>query len=150
MFNYLDGIYIMKLQIPKDKQLILFDGICNLCNSSVLYVIKRDKNDKFLFAPLQSDIGSEVIREFNIDTSKTDSILLYKPETNTLKDKSSAAIHIAKHLGFPSNLLAVFFIIPTFIRNWVYDYVAKNRYKWYGKKDACMIPTPELKAKFIE
>ena len=140
----------MKLQIPKDKQLILFDGVCNLCNSSVLYVINRDKNAKFLFAPLQSDIGSEVIREFNIDTSKTDSILLYKPETNTLKDKSSAAIHIAKYLGFPSNLMIVFLIVPTFVRNWVYDYIAKNRYKWYGKKDACMIPTPELKAKFIE
>jgi len=139
----------VKNYISKDKQLILFDGVCNLCNSSVLYVIKRDKKNKFIFAPLQSDIGKEVIREFNIDSNKTDSILLYKPETNALKHKSSAAIHIAKYLGFPSNLMIVFFIVPTFIRNWVYDYVAKNRYKWYGKKDACMIPTPELQSKFI-
>ncbi|MBC3846396.1 DUF393 domain-containing protein [Winogradskyella echinorum] len=135
--------------IPKNKQVILFDGVCNLCNSSVLYVIKRDKKDIFLFAPLQSKTGIELINKFNIDTTKTDSILLYNPKSNSLKQKSSAAIHIAKYLGFPSNLLTVFFIIPTFIRNWVYDYVAKNRYKWYGKKDACMIPTPELQSKFI-
>lgn len=139
----------MIAQIPKNKQLILFDGVCNLCNSSVLYVIKRDKKDKFLFAPLQSEIGEALIKEFKIDTDKTDSILLYNPESNFIKHKSSAALHIAKHLGFPSHLMVIFFIIPTFIRNLVYDYVAKNRYKWYGKKDACMIPTPELKAKFI-
>lgn len=136
-------------KLPKEKQLILFDGVCNLCNSSVLYVIKRDKKDIFLFAPLQSETGIELINKFSIDTTKTDSILLYNPKSNSLKQKSSAAIHIAKYLGFPSNLLTVFFIIPTFIRNWVYDYVAKNRYKWYGKKDACMIPTPELQSKFI-
>ncbi|BAO77287.1 hypothetical protein WPG_3057 [Winogradskyella sp. PG-2] len=79
-----------------------------------------------------------------------DSILLYNPKSDHLKHKSSAALHIAKHLGFPSNLMVVFFVVPTFIRNLVYNYVAKNRYKWYGKKDACMIPTPELKSKFIE
>jgi predicted DCC family thiol-disulfide oxidoreductase YuxK len=135
--------------IPKDKQLILFDGVCNLCNSSVLYVIRRDKKNKFLFAPLQSEIGEQLINKFNIDTKKTDSILLYNPITNSLKHKSSAAIHVAKHLELPSNLLVVFFIVPTFIRNWVYNYVAKNRYKWYGKRDSCMIPTPELKSKFV-
>lgn len=136
-------------KVPKDKKLILFDGVCNLCNSSVLYVIKRDPKNLFLFAPLQSEIGIELIRQFNIDTNKTDSILLYNPKSKSLKHKSSAAIHIAKHLGLPSNLLIVFLIIPKFVRNWVYDYIAKNRYKWYGKKEACMIPTPELKNKFI-
>ncbi len=136
--------------VPKDKQLIVFDGVCNLCNSSVSYVIKRDKKNNFLFAPLQSDIGVALINEFNIDTVKTDSILLYNPSTNTIKYKSSAALHIAKHLDFPIKLMAVFFIIPTFVRNWVYNFIAKNRYKWYGKKDACMIPTPELQAKFIK
>lgn len=134
--------------LPKDKQLILFDGVCNLCNSSVLYVIKHDKANRFMFAPLQSDAGKQIIDNFNIDTSKTDSILLYS-KGKGLSVKSSAALHIAKHLGFPRSLMAVFFIIPTFIRNWVYDFVAKNRYKWYGKKEACMIPTPELTAKFL-
>lgn len=136
--------------IPKDKQLILFDGVCNLCNSSILYVIKRDKKNKFLFAPLQSDVGMVLIDKFNIDTDKMDSILLYHPISNSISSKSSAALHIAKHLGFPSNVLTVFFIIPTFIRNWVYNYIAKNRYKWFGKKESCMIPTSELKAKFLE
>ncbi|MEY8849068.1 thiol-disulfide oxidoreductase DCC family protein [Psychroserpens sp. XS_ASV72] len=134
--------------LPKDKKLILFDGVCNLCNSSVLYVIKHDKNNKFMFAPLQGEAGTKIIQHFNIDTSKTDSILLYS-ENDGLSIKSSAALRIAKDLGFPRNLMTVFFIIPTFIRNWVYDYVAKNRYKWYGKKDACMIPTPELSSKFL-
>ncbi|GGW64012.1 putative DCC family thiol-disulfide oxidoreductase YuxK [Winogradskyella epiphytica] len=137
------------LNIPKDKQLILFDGVCNLCNSSVLYVIKRDKKDKFLFAPLQSDIGKSVIKIFKINTVETDSILLYNPKTNSLNTKSTAALLIAKHLGFPTNVLTVFLLTPTFIRNWVYNIIAKNRYKWFGKKESCMIPTPELQSKFI-
>ena len=137
-------------KVPKDKQLILFDGVCNLCNSSVLYVIKRDKKDKFLFAPLESDIGKTIIKKFNIDTKETDSILLYNPKNDSLTYKSTAALRVAKHLGFPVYLLAIFLVVPSFIRNLVYNYIAKNRYKWYGKKEACMIPTPELKAKFID
>lgn len=132
-----------------DKQLILFDGVCNLCNASVQYVIQHDKNDHFRFAPLQSEIGRAVIKRFQLNTEDTDSILLFSEE-NGLKIKSTAALHIAKHLGFPRNLLSVFLIVPTGIRNWVYDYVAKNRYKWYGKKEECMIPTPELKSKFLD
>ncbi len=134
--------------LAKDKQLILFDGVCNLCNSSVVYVIKRDKKDKFRFAPLQSEVGKEIIKKYNIDTTKTDSILLYSAE-NGLSYKSTAALKIATGLGFPQSMMAIFFIIPSFIRNWVYDFIAKNRYKWYGKKESCMIPTPELKSKFL-
>jgi predicted DCC family thiol-disulfide oxidoreductase YuxK len=137
-------------KIPKNKQLILFDGVCNLCNSSVLYVIKRDKNGKFLFAPLESDIGNKIIQKFSIDTKETDSILLYNPLKDSLTYKSTAALLIAKQLGFPINILTLFLIVPKAIRNWVYNYIAKNRYKWYGKKESCMIPTPELKAKFID
>lgn len=135
--------------IPKDKQLIVFDGVCNLCNSSVLFVIKRDSKNHFLFAPLQSEIGHSIIESFEIDTDKTDSILLYTPSNHTLKIKSSAALNIAKKLGFPTNLAAVFLIIPSFLRNWIYDIIAKHRYQWFGKKETCMIPTPELQAKFI-
>ena len=136
------------IKLPEHKQLILFDGVCNLCNSSINYVIKHDKNNVFMFAPLQSIIGNEIIQKFDLDTSQTDSILLYS-EINGLKIKSSAALSIAKKLGFPRNLMMIFYIIPPFIRNWVYDYIAKNRYKWYGKKDVCMIPTQELKEKFL-
>jgi len=135
--------------LEHNKQLILFDGVCNLCNSSVQFVIKRDKKDKFRYAALQSDIGQEIIHKFNIDTSKTDSIILYSNEKG-ISYKSTAALKIASHLGFPTNILSVFLIIPAFIRNVVYDFIAKNRYKWYGKRDNCMIPTPELKSKFLQ
>ena len=137
-------------EIPKDKQLILFDGVCNLCNSSVLYVIKRDKKNKFLFAPLQSDIGDAIIKKFNINTEQTDSILLYNPKKDSLTYKSTAALLVAKNLGFPTCILSVFLILRVFARNWVYNYIAKHRYQWYGRKESCMIPTPELKSKFLE
>ncbi|MFD1061859.1 thiol-disulfide oxidoreductase DCC family protein [Winogradskyella litorisediminis] len=136
--------------VPKDKQLILFDGVCNLCNSSVLYVIKRDKKNLFLFAPLQSNIGEQIINEFNIDTTETDSIILYNPSEQKIYSKSTAALKVAKLLSYPTKLLSGFLIVPASIRNWVYDFIAKNRYKWYGKKESCMIPTPELKAKFLD
>ncbi len=139
----------MIVSIPKSKQLILFDGVCNLCNSSVLYVIKNDTKNQFLFAPLQSEIGQEIINAFNIDVLQTDSILLFDPKAHRIYSKSTAALRIAKQLKFPNMLMSIFFIIPTGIRNWVYDYIARNRYKWFGKKEACMIPTPELKARFM-
>lgn len=134
--------------LPKHKQLILFDGVCNLCNATVQYVIKRDKNDVFRFAALQSDIGQDIIKAFKIDTKQTDSIILYSEE-NGLSYKSTAALKITRGLGFPYNSATMFFIIPSFIRDWVYDIIARNRYKWYGKRDQCMIPTPELNAKFL-
>ena len=136
------------INLPKHKKLILFDGVCNLCNSSVQYVIKHDKKNRFMFAALQSEVGKSIIEKFNIDTQKTDSILLYSPEKG-IDYKSTAALKIAYHLGFPISLMSVFFIVPAFIRNWVYDVIAKNRYKLFGKKEACMIPTPELKSKFL-
>lgn len=136
------------IQLPKHKQLVLFDGVCNLCDASVQYIIKHDKNDIFLFTALQSEVGQQIIKEFNIDTNKIDSIILYSNE-HGISYKSTAALKIASKLGFPRNLLSVFLIIPGIIRNWVYDYIAKNRYKWYGKKEECMIPTPDLKSKFL-
>jgi predicted DCC family thiol-disulfide oxidoreductase YuxK len=137
------------INIPNHKKLILFDGVCNLCNASVQYVIKHDKKNVFLFSALQSDIGQQIIKQYNIDTNKVDSILLYTSEKG-VDYKSTAALKIATQLGFPQNLALIFFIIPPFIRNWVYDYIAKNRYKWYGKQESCMIPTAELKSKFLE
>lgn len=134
--------------IPEEKKLILFDGVCNLCNSSIQFVIKHDKKDIFLFAPLQSNVGQQIITHFKIDTAKTDSILLYT-EKKGIDYKSAAALKIASNLVFPINLISIFFIIPPFIRNWIYDFIARNRYKWYGKKNECMIPTPELKSKFL-
>jgi len=136
------------IHLPQHKQLVLFDGVCNLCDASVQYIIKHDKDNAFLFTALQSEVGQQIIKEFNIDTNKIDSIILYSNEYG-ISYKSTAALKIASKLGFPRNLLSVFLIIPSIIRNWVYDYIAKNRYKWYGKKEECMIPTPDLKSKFL-
>lgn len=138
----------MEWSLPKHKKLILFDGVCNLCNASVQFIIKHDKKNIFLFAALQSEVGKEIIEAFHIDTNKTDSILLYTPEKG-IYYKSTAALKIARHLDFPINLLFVFMIVPAFLRNGVYDYIAKNRYKWYGKKQSCMIPTADLKNRFL-
>ena len=130
-----------------EKKIILFDGVCNLCNSSVTFVIQRDKKDVFRFAALQEPVGQLLIKKHQIDTSKTDSIILI--DGNKAYVKSTAALKVARHLGGAYPLLYSFMIVPNFIRNWVYDYIAKNRYKWYGKKESCMIPTPELKSKFL-
>jgi len=134
--------------IPEDKYIILFDGVCNLCNSAINFVILRDPNNRFLFAPLQSASGEALVKKYHIDTSQVDSIILIK--NNTAYSKSTAALKIAQSLSGLWPLFTLFIIIPPFIRNWVYDFVARNRYQWYGKKEACMIPTPELKSKFLD
>lgn len=131
----------------QNKKIILFDGVCNLCNGSVVFIIKRDKKDVFRFAAIQSDEGQELIQKQKIDTTKVDSIILI--DGKRYFSKSTAALKIARHLcgGYP--LLYGFMILPRFFRNWVYDIIARNRYKWFGKKESCMIPTADLKAKFI-
>lgn len=137
------------LNLPKDKKIILFDGVCNLCNSAIQFVIKRDKKDLFRFVALQSDLGKEICNYIGVDQKETDSIILYEPGI-AYYHKSEAALKIASYLGSFYSLSSIFKIVPKKISDSVYDYVAKNRYRWYGKKESCMIPTPELKAKFLE
>ena len=139
----------MKETIPKNKKIILFDGVCNLCNDSVQLIIERDKNDVFRFASLQSEVGQKLTSERGIDPEAMDSIILIEPGI-AYYEKSTAALEISKHLTGGYSLLRYFSFLPEGFRNGVYDIIAKNRYKWFGKKDECMIPTPELKAKFIE
>ena len=135
------------MDIKSEHKIILFDGVCNLCNSTVVRVIKKDKSDLFRFTTLQGAVGQVIVTEHGIDTAKTDSIILI--DNKKAFTKSTAALRIAKDLSGAYPLLYGFIIIPKPIRDWVYDYIAKNRYKWYGKKDSCMIPTPELKKKFL-
>ena len=132
----------------QNKKIILFDGICNLCDSSVQFIIKHDKKDKFRFVALQSKLGIEICNYIGIDQTKIDSIVLYNPDV-AYYYKSSAIIEIENELGGIYSLISIFKILPEKLRNYIYDYIAKNRYKWYGKKESCMIPTPELKAKFL-
>lgn len=134
--------------LPKNKNIILFDGVCNLCDASVQFIIKHDKKDVFRFVALQSDLGIEIIKYIGIDARNIDSIILYKPGI-AYYYKSSAALEIAKELGGFFSLVIIFKIIPETFRNKMYDFIAKNRYKWYGKKESCMLPTAELKAKFL-
>lgn len=136
------------MNLPNDKKIILFDGVCNLCDSTVQFIIRHDKKDVFRFVALQSDLGQEIIMHIGLDTSKTDSIVLYEPG-NAYYYKAEAALNILTELGGVYSLIGAFKVLPKWLSNKVYDYVARNRYKWYGKKDACMIPTPELKAKFL-
>jgi predicted DCC family thiol-disulfide oxidoreductase YuxK len=134
--------------LPKNKNIILFDGVCNLCDASVQFIIKHDTKDLFRFVALQSNLGIEIIKHIGIDAQNIDSIILYKPGI-AYYYKSSAALEIAKDLGGFFSFGTVFKIIPEIFRNKIYDYIAKNRYKWYGKKESCMLPTAELKAKFL-
>ena len=136
--------------IPKDhKKIILFDGVCNLCNSSIQFVIKHDKKNRYKFAALQSDVAKMLLNERGIDSSQIDSIVLIDPNT-AYYIKSSAALEIGKSFGGGWRLLSIFEWVPRPIRDWIYDLIAKNRYSWFGKQNDCMIPTPELKAKFLD
>ncbi|GAB2770084.1 thiol-disulfide oxidoreductase DCC family protein [Salinimicrobium soli] len=136
------------VNFPENKKIILFDGVCNLCNWAVQLVIKNDKNDTFRFAPLQSDIGLQIINERGIDTANLDSVILIEPGV-AYYHKSTAAIEIAKHLkGY--SWLRIFKPLPEGLRDSIYQFIARNRYKWFGKKDSCMIPTPELRSLFLK
>lgn len=136
------------IDLPKHKKIILFDGVCNLCNNFVNKIIENDKNDVFLFASLDSEIGKKITSHLHIDTSIMESIILYEPGV-AYDFKSTAALRILKEFGGFWWLTQIGYVLPQTIRDAIYDIVAKNRYKWFGKKDSCMIPTPELKAKFL-
>lgn len=135
--------------LPIDKKIILFDGVCNLCDASVQFIYKHDKKDIFRFVAIQSELGQKIINHIRVDTSKIDSIILYEPGISYYY-KAEAALLIAKELSRVYSFLGHLNFIPNGVKNIVYDYIAKNRYKWYGKKDACMLPTAELKAKFLQ
>lgn len=137
------------LDLPENKKIILFDGVCNLCNSFVNKIIAKDNKNEFVFASLESEIGNKITKHLHINTSKIDSIILYEPGVS-YDFKSTAALKIMKAFGGMYRLTQIGYILPEIVRDGIYDIVAKNRYKWFGKKDSCMIPTPELKAKFLD
>ena len=136
------------IDLPTNKKIILFDGVCNFCNDAVLKIIRYDKNNQFVFTSLQSEIGIEITNYLGIDTSKIDSIVLYEPNVS-YDIKSTAALKIMKEFGGFWGISKIFWAVPEGFRNVVYDFIAKNRYKWFGKKENCMIPTKEIREKFI-
>lgn len=130
-----------------NEAIILFDGICNLCNSSVQFVLKHDTKKQFLFASLQSDASRKLLLQFNYENAKMDTIVLI--EKNKVYDKSTAALRIARKLNPLWNWLYVLIIIPKSIRDFFYDIIAKNRYGWFGKRNSCLMYMTEYKNRFI-
>ena len=126
---------------------ILFDGVCNLCSGFVVFTIKRDPDAKFKFASLQSNEGENLQKEFGIDPDNIKTMVLV--ENDNYYIKSDAVLRIFKHLDGMWFILYYLIYIPRPIRNFVYDLVANNRYRWFGKKDVCMLPSPELKKRFL-
>lgn len=130
-----------------DQPVILFDGVCNLCTGSVQFILKRDKEKKFLFASLQSNYGQELLKKFHLPTDMFNSFILY--QDGKIFSRSTAALTMFQQLKGWS-WVKIFWIVPKFIRNGVYNLIAKNRYKWFGQKNECWLPTPELKARFLD
>jgi len=128
--------------------IILFDGICNLCNASVQYVIRHDSKQIFRFASLQSRFGQEILSNNNLPVNDFNSFVLF--DDSKIFTRSTAALKVARKLNGFIKLLYAFIIIPKFIRDAIYNIIAKNRYKWFGKKNECMIPTAELKSLFLD
>jgi predicted DCC family thiol-disulfide oxidoreductase YuxK len=131
----------------KEAPVVLFDGVCNYCNSWINFAIRHDKKGLLKFAPLQSSAGDRLSRQYNI-TAGTNSVILI--EKGKVYSHSGAAIRIARFLQWPARMLYVFIAIPKFIRDPVYKWVARNRYKWFGRRETCMIPGPEVRARFLD
>lgn len=133
------------------RQTILFDGVCNLCNASVLFVVDRDPHARFTFAPLQSEYARTLLAGQGIAVpaigADPDSVVLV--EDGRLYDRSTAALRVARHLTGAWPLLYGFVLVPRPLRDLVYRWVARNRYRWFGREGTCRIPTPELRARFV-
>jgi predicted DCC family thiol-disulfide oxidoreductase YuxK len=127
--------------------IVLFDGVCNFCNASVNFVIERDKSGYFKFAPLQSEIGEELVAKHGIDTADTDSVIVV--ENDRAYTHSSGALRIAKQLDGIWSWTYALIIVPKPIRDLAYRVFAKYRYRLFGRQDACMMPTPEIRARFL-
>ena len=139
-----------KISFIMDKpvnNIVLFDGVCNLCNGLVRFIIKRDRTGKFKFASLQSEIGQQWLMHFGLAKNEFESFVFIRGEKYYLK--SAAALKMLRELGGFWKAFYVFILIPRPVRDFLYDLVAKSRYKIFGKRDVCMVPTPELKERFL-
>ncbi|MEJ7821771.1 MAG: thiol-disulfide oxidoreductase DCC family protein [Chitinophagaceae bacterium] len=130
-----------------EQPIVLFDGVCNLCNGAIKFIIRHDKKKVFLFASLQSEAGKKILAQYNFPSDELNSfILIDKGKAYT---RSTGALMVAKKMNGLWPVLYSYIIIPAFIRDSIYNWISTNRYKWFGKKDECMLPTAELKARFL-
>lgn len=128
--------------------IILFDGVCNLCAWAVRFIIERDPRGVFRFASLQSAAGQELMRKHGLNPSQLDSFVLV--ENDRAYSESTAALRVARRLSGAWPLFYGAMVLPRFVRDPLYKFIARNRYRWFGKKDSCLIPTPELRARFLD
>ena len=133
---------------PKPELILLFDGVCNLCNNSVQFILKRDKKRQFVFGSLQGEAGQALLKKFNLPKENFHTFVLI--EGDRVYTRSTAALRIAKHLGRGWQVVYGLVIIPRPLRDAVYGWISKNRYKWFGKSDTCRLPSPEEKALFLD
>ena len=132
----------------QQQRIILFDGVCNLCNASVIFVLQNERKPVFQFASIQSEEGKELLKACGFPDDYSQAVILI--ENGTMYSGSTAALRIGQQLRFPWSFLShAGFLVPGFIRDWVYGQIAKHRYRWFGKRDVCMAPTGDLKARFL-
>lgn len=127
--------------------IVLFDGVCNFCNHSIQFIIKRDKKGYFKFGALQSEEGKALLQQHGLSPEALDTIVLV--EDGKAYSYSTAPLRIVKKLTFPWPIFYVFILVPIFIRNPIYKWISRNRYKWFGKQETCMLPTPEIRSRFL-
>ncbi len=135
------------MELTKNKDIVLFDGVCNLCNWSVQFIIKHDKKQHFVFTALQSDVANEILLHYPKNITKKDSILLI--QNQQLFSESTAVLKIVRHFKGLWKLLLIFWIIPRPLRDVFYQFIAKYRYRWFGKKETCMLPSKENQNRFL-
>jgi predicted DCC family thiol-disulfide oxidoreductase YuxK len=132
----------------ESKSIVLFDGVCNFCNGTVRFIIERDPDARFAFAPLQSEVGRELLAKNGYEAAiDPDTVLLV--ENGAVYERSTAALRIARHLRGPTKLLHAFVIVPRFLRDAVYRLIARNRYRWFGKSEQCIVPSPSVRSRFL-
>ena len=129
------------------EKLVLFDGVCNLCNALVQFVIRHDRAAKFRFATIQSEIGREIFQSHGLDPADLQTFVFISD--GKMHVRSDAAIEVVSRFGGAWRFFTVFRLVPRVARDWIYSMVARNRYRWFGRKDVCMIPTPEIKERFL-
>jgi predicted DCC family thiol-disulfide oxidoreductase YuxK len=130
-----------------EHPVILFDGVCNFCNGAINFVLKQDKKGIFRFAPLQSEAGQKLLQQYNLSTENFESFILI--DEGIVYKKSSASLRVMNKLPWYWKEVQLLKIVPSIFRDAIYDFIAKNRYKWFGKKDQCMVPSPELRSRFL-
>ena len=130
-----------------EHPIILFDGVCNFCNGAINFLIKQDKKNRFRFAPLQSETGRKLTAQYGIDNNQFESFVLIR--NGKVYQKSSAALRVLNELPWYWKEFQILRIVPAFLRDAIYDFIARNRYRWFGRKDQCMIPSPEVRSRFL-